>query len=75
MGLARSTFYDGPEQTLDDTGIVQQLHKVPFARTIARLMTTARHQSEQAETITIAATEAGVPMLGEARRLTDDSMS
>ena len=49
----------------------QQLHKVPSARTIARLMTTARDHLSKADTITIAAIEAGVPMLVEARGLTD----
>jgi transposase len=55
-----------------DTASDQQLHKVPSARTIARLMTTARDHLSKAETITIAAIEAGVPLLAEARRLTDD---
>lgn len=39
----------------------QQLQKVSSARTIARLMTTARDQLSKAETITIAAIEAGAP--------------
>lgn len=49
----------------------QQLHKVPSARTIARLMTTARDHLSKADTITIAAIEEGVPTLAEARCLTD----
>jgi transposase len=49
----------------------QQLQKVPSARTIARLMTTARDQLSKADTITIAAVEAGVPALIEARNLID----
>jgi transposase len=49
----------------------QQLHKVPSARTIARLMTTARDHLSKADTVTIAAIETGVPMLKEARSLID----
>jgi len=49
----------------------QQLHKVPSARTIARLMTTARDHLSKADTVTIAAIEVGVPMLVEARSLID----
>ena len=49
----------------------QQLHKVPSARTIARLMTTARDHLSKADSVTIAAIEAGAPMLVEARGLTD----
>jgi transposase len=49
----------------------QQLQKVPSARTIARLMTTARDHLSKADTITIAAIEAGVPSLVEARNLID----
>jgi len=48
-----------------------QLHKVPSARTIARLMTTARDHLSKAETVTIAAIEAGVPALAAARDLID----
>lgn len=43
----------------------QQLHRVPSARTIARLMTAARDNLSKAETVTVAAIEAGVPMLAE----------
>ena len=46
-----------------------QLRKVPSARTIARSMTMARDHLSKADTVIIAAIEAGVPMLVEARRL------
>jgi transposase len=49
----------------------QQLQKVPSARTIARLMTTARDHLSKADTLTIAAIETGVPTLVAARGLTD----
>src|ERR1700704_466942 len=49
----------------------QQLQKVPSARTIARLMTTARDHVSKADSITIAAIEAGVPPLADARKLID----
>ena len=49
----------------------QQLQKVPSARTIARLMTSARDHMSKADTVTIAAIEAGVPTLIAARTLTD----
>ncbi len=49
----------------------QQLQKVPSARTVARLMTTARDHLSKADTETIAAIEAGVPMLVGARTLID----
>lgn len=49
----------------------QQLQKVPSARTVARLMTTARNHLSKTDTVTIAAIEAGVPTLVEARTLTD----
>jgi len=49
----------------------QQLHKVPSARTIARLMTTARDHLSKSDAVTVAAIEAGAPMLVEARGLTD----
>ena len=47
----------------------RQLHKVPSARSIARLMTTARDHLSKADTVTIAAIETGVPALVEARTL------
>lgn len=49
----------------------QQLQKVPSARTIARLMTTARDHLSKSDTVTIAAIEAGVPILVQARTLID----
>ncbi len=45
----------------------QQLQKVPSARTIARLMTSARDHMSKADTVIIAAIEAGVPTLVTAR--------
>jgi transposase len=49
----------------------RELQKVPSARTIARLMTTARHHLSKADTVIIAAIEAGVPTLVETRTLID----
>ena len=49
----------------------QQLQKVPSARTIARLLTTKRDHMSKADAVTIAAIEAGVPSLIEARTLVD----
>ena len=49
----------------------KQLQKVPSARTIARLMTTARDHLSKSDTVTIAAIEAGVPILVRARALID----
>ena len=54
-----------------ETASDQQLQRVPSARTIARLMTTARDHLSKADTVTIAAIEAGVPTLVEARALLD----
>lgn len=45
----------------------ESLRRIPFARTIARLMTTGRDTLSKSETITIAAIEDGVPPLIEAR--------
>lgn len=45
------------------------LHRVPSARTIARLMTIDRNDLSKAETLTVAAVEAGAPSLVEARRI------
>ena len=47
----------------------QQLQKVPSARTIARLMTTARDHLSKADAVTITAIEAQVPTLVDARTL------
>ena len=49
----------------------QQLQKIPSARTISRLMTTGRDNLSKADTVTIAAIEARVPTLVEARTLVD----
>jgi transposase len=49
----------------------QQLQKVPPARKIARMMTAARDHLSKADTVVIAAIEAGVPMLVKARGLID----
>ena len=43
------------------------LHRVPSARTIARLMTIERNDLSKAETVTVAAVETGVPSLVDAR--------
>ena len=45
------------------------LRRSPSARTIARLMTTSRDTLSKAETVTVAAVEAGVPALTEAREI------
>lgn len=45
---------------------------MPSARTIARLITTARDHLSKAETVTIAVIKTGVPMPAEARRIIDD---
>ncbi|MGY4592798.1 transposase [Bradyrhizobium sp. GM22.5] len=47
----------------------QNLHRIPSARTIARLMTIGRDTLSNAETVTVAAIEAGVPTLVEAREI------
>jgi len=47
----------------------QNLQRVPSARTIARFMTIGRDLLTKAETITVAAIEAGVPTLVEAREI------
>jgi transposase len=49
----------------------QQLQKVPPARKIARMMTTARGHLSKADTIVVAAIQAGAPMLVKARDLID----
>lgn len=45
------------------------LTRTPAARTIARLLTIGRDSLSKAETVTVAAIEAGVPALMEARRV------
>ncbi|MGY4474514.1 transposase [Bradyrhizobium sp. USDA 3364] len=47
----------------------QNFHRIPSARTIARLMTIGRDMLWKAETVTVAAIEAGVPALVEAREI------
>jgi transposase len=47
----------------------QNLQRIPSARTIARLMTIGRDLLTKAETVTVAAIEAGVPNLVEAREI------
>jgi hypothetical protein len=44
-------------------------HRVPSARTIARLMTIDRNDLSKAKTVTVAAVEAGAPSLVDARRI------
>lgn len=48
---------------------VENLHRIPSARTIARLMTVGRDTLSKADTVTVAAVEAGVPTLVEAREI------
>jgi transposase len=47
----------------------RNLQRIPSARTIARLMTIGRDLLTKAETVTVAAIEAGVPTLVEAREI------
>jgi transposase len=47
----------------------ENLQRIPSARTIARLMTIGRDTLSKAETVTVAAIEAGVPALVEAREI------
>jgi transposase len=47
----------------------ENLQRIPSARTIARLMTIGRDTLAKAETVTVAAIEAGVPALVEAREI------
>jgi transposase len=49
---------------------IESLHRIPSARTIARLMTTGRDTLSKSETVTIAAIEDRVPLLVEAREIT-----
>jgi len=48
---------------------IENLHRIPSAKTIVRLMTVGRDTLSKAETITVAAVEAGVPTLVEAREI------
>jgi transposase len=54
-----------------ETTTDRQLQKVPPARTISRLMTTARDNLSKADTVTVAAIEGGIPNLVEARTLVE----
>jgi transposase len=47
----------------------ENLQRIPSVRTIARLMTIGRDTLSKAETVTVAAIEAGVPPLVEARQI------
>ena len=48
---------------------IERLQRVPSARTLARWLTTGRDRLTKAETLTVAAVEAGVPALVEAREV------
>ncbi len=48
---------------------LERLQRVPSARTLARLLTTARDSLSRAQTVTVAAIETGVPALVEAREI------
>jgi len=48
---------------------VENRHRIPSARTIARLITVGRDTLSKAETVTVTAIEAGVPTLVEAREI------
>ena len=50
---------------------IQGLNKTPSARTLARLMGMARDHLSKADTVIVAAVEAGVPGLVDARHLVD----
>lgn len=47
------------------------LHRVPSARTIARMLTIRRDDLSKSETVTVAAVETGVPSLIEAREIVE----
>jgi transposase len=67
--LAAST----PESNFRYTQVSkQQLQRIPSARTIAHLMTTKRNCMTKADAVIVAAIEAGVPSLVEARALVDE---
>ena len=52
-----------------EQGGIEAWQRVPSARTLARLLTTGRDRLTRAETVTVAAIEAGVPALAEAREV------
>lgn len=47
------------------------LHRLPSARTIARMLTIGRDDLSKSETVTVAAVETGVPSLVEAREIVE----
>ena len=53
----------------------QGLQKPSSARTLAHLMTVARHQLTRTDTVTVAAVKAGVPCLADARSLVEQFRS
>jgi transposase len=59
----------GNAQTSVGKADAENLQRIPSARTIARLMTIGRDTLSKAETVTVAAIEAGVPTLVEAREI------
>jgi transposase len=52
-----------------DEANLERLKRTPSARTVARLMTTARDDLSRAQTVTVAAIEAAAPALVEAREI------
>jgi transposase len=52
-----------------ETADAENLHRIPSARTIARLMTIGRDFLTKAETVTVTTIEAGLPTLVEAREI------
>jgi transposase len=58
-----------------ETATDRQLQKVPSARTVSRLMTTARDDLSKADTVTIAAIEAKVPTSSKPASLSKGSRS
>ncbi|MGY3146343.1 transposase [Bradyrhizobium sp. USDA 3397] len=60
---------NGQHRRRAEKGRRTNLHRIPWARTIARLMTIGRDTLSKAETVTVAAIEAGVPTLVEAREI------
>ena len=59
----------GDPQTTGRKVDAQNLQRIPSARKIARLMTIGRDSLTKAETVMVAAIEAGVPTLVEAREI------
>jgi len=54
-----------------DEANLERLKRTPSARTVARLMTTARDDLSRAQTVTVAAIEAAAPALVEAREIVE----